>query len=176
MRVANRILAAVVALALFAGAVLVVAEVVAAVFGDRPWAIPYRQWYGDGATTAWDSTLVRLVSAGLVAVGLVLIVSQLAPRRPERLRVAHRNDGARADVGRRSVEQSVQRAVMPLDGVAGADVRGQRRSVRVRVQSSRRVPGDLEHKVREAAAGRLAELGLAERLRLDVSVSPREPG
>lgn len=174
MRLANRILAAAVSLALIAGAVLLVVEVVAAAFRDGPWYVPYDEWYREAGGTNWSSSVVRLLSVGLVVVGLVLVVTQLAPRRPRRLPLANRPGGALADVARRSVERSVERAVTTVDGVAGADVRGQRRSVRVRVQSSRRVPGDLERQVREVAAGRLSELGLGERLGLDVRVSPRE--
>jgi hypothetical protein len=174
VRVANRVLAAAFALALLLAALLVVAEVVAAVFATRPWLVPYDEWYREAQRTTWDSALARGVSAGLAVVGLVLVVAQVAPRRPRDLPLAHRPGGAPAEVGRRSVERSVDRAVMAVDGVAGVEVRAARRAVRVRAQSSWRVPGDQESKVREAVAGRLGELGVAERLGIEVSVSARD--
>ncbi len=174
MRAVNRVLSAVVALALLAGALLLVAEVVVAAVGGDPWIVPYDRWYDEASRTSWDSVAVRLVAAVLVLVGLALLVAELAPRPPRWLPLADRPASPPAAIERRSVEGSVQRAVTGLDGVARARVRGDRRSAYIRVDSSRREPGELESKVRNAAADRLKELGLDEQLRVDIKVSARE--
>lgn len=174
IRVANRVLAAVVALALLAASLLVAAEIVVAALDRPPWVLPVDSWYRTARGDAWESGAVRLACAGLAACGALLLASQLIRRRPDELTLPDRPDTAPATVTRRGVERSVEQAVASVDGVSRASARLGRHGVAVSVETNRRRPGDLQERVQEAGEARLGSLGLAGGISLDARVRSRE--
>ncbi|OQO94633.1 hypothetical protein B1813_00520 [Saccharomonospora piscinae] len=143
MRVVNRLLATVLALALAAGGVLVIVEVVAAALDRGPvwwdWQAAVR-WT---QRTAWEDTVVRVVCAILLAAGLLLLAAELTRPRLRRLRVAPRTDDARGEpidtaYTRRGVAEAVRAAVTRVDGVRSARVTVKRRAVKVMATAASR--------------------------------------
>ena len=161
MRVVNRLLAVAAALFLVVACVLVAVEIVVAELGNDPWVIPHDRWYENARAHDWSSGWSRRLFLALAALGLVLLIVQLARRRPAALPMERGRRQRPAEVSRRSIERSLGRAVGRVDGVASGKARVKRGTVRVRATSNRRQPGDLETRVGEAARQRLSSLELA---------------
>lgn len=173
MRIFGRLVAAVLALVLLAGCLLVVLEILLAGLGRSPLVIPFDRWYDDALTTPWTDANLRLLFLALIVGGLVLLFLALASRRP--LGFPLRKTGAPVDaqVTRKSLEQSLSRAARDVDGVSGAKVRMSSKRAAVTATTNRRVPGDLGDAVKAAVAGRLESLPLADHADVSVNVNSR---
>lgn len=173
MRVVNRVLAAVLALTLLVGGVLVAVEIIVAGFDRRPWVLPHDRWYVSARLRTWDSGPARWTFFALTAAGLALLVLQVARRRPATLPMAP--GAVPAAVNRRSLERSLVREASRIDGVATAKARiGEERADVVAV-STRRQTDDLVPRITEALDARLRALGLARPPAVKVKVEGRAP-
>jgi len=171
MRVANRVLAAVLGLALFAGGLLVAVEIVVAGFDRRPWVVPHDDWYTSARLLTWESAPPRWIFIGLVVAGLALLISQLARRRPSTLALTP--GGVPADVARRSLERSLAREALRVDGVAAAKAKVSNDRAEVVATSNRRQTDDLGPLVTQAIDRRMGALGLARPPAVRVKVNGR---
>lgn len=77
MRAANRLLSLLLGLAFLVGGLLVAAEAVAALLGRGPLLIPARDWAAAARQLRVDQLEVRVGSAALAALGLLLLVLEL---------------------------------------------------------------------------------------------------
>ena len=159
MRIANRVLAAVLALALLVGGLIVAVEIVVAGFDRRPWVLPHDDWYRSARLRTWDSAPPRWIFIGLIAAGLVLLFVQLARRRPPVLALTP--GAVPADIGRRSVERSLAREARNIDGIAAAKAKIVKEKAEVVANSNRRQTDDLEPVLSHALDRRMAAIGLA---------------
>ena len=171
MRIANRVLAAVLALALLVGGLIVAVEIVVAGFDRRPWVLPHDDWYRSARLRTWDSAPPRWIFIGLVAAGLVLLFIQLARRRPTTLALTP--GAVPADVGRRSLERSLAREARSVDGIAAAKAKVGKEKAEVVASSNRRQTADLEPAVSKALDRRMAAIGLARPPAVRVKVQGR---
>ncbi len=173
MRVLSRLIALAVALALVAGCVIVAVEIVVAEVGREPWVIPHDEWYQSARTNAWSSPDARLLCLVVAAAGLVLLLLQLAKRRPTELAMETRDSKHPAALQRRGIERSLVRAVTRVDGVASAKAKLSKTKARITATSNRRLPGDLEDRITKAADRRLSALKLESPPSLTVRLSNR---
>jgi hypothetical protein len=74
MRLVNRVLAALLSLALVAGAVLLIATVVADRTSHHQGIVHWRAAYHWARTTTWDAGSIRVICGILILVGLVLLI------------------------------------------------------------------------------------------------------
>lgn len=174
MRVVNRVLAAVLALALLVGGLLVAVEIVVAGFDRPPWVLPHDRWYVSARTRSWDAGPPRWIFIGLVVAGLVLLFLQLARRRPASLPMTPA--GVPGDVSRRSVEKALVREAKRVDGVAGARARVGGDRADVAAVTTRRQVGDLQPRLQAAMDTRLGKLALARPPAARVKVDARGDG
>ena len=168
MRIVNRVLAAVLALGLLVGGLIVAVEIVVAGFDRRPWVLPHDDWYRSARLRTWDSAPPRWIFIGLIVAGLVLLVLQLARRRPTVLTLTP--GAVPADVGRRSLEKSLVREATSVDGIAAAKAKVKKDKAQVVASSNRRQTDDLEPAVSRALDRRMAAIGLARPPALRVKV------
>lgn len=176
MRVVERFLSLLLALAGVVGAVLLALEVGWAVAGKQPLLVPWRSAYTSGTTNSWESTPARTVAILLIAVGLLLLVAELKPRRASRLRLTGGDPTVDAAITRRSVRASLLSGARQVDGVSDAKARVTTRRATVDAvsrlgspETAKGLTGELEAKLRS----RLEALQLAKTPRLRVRVSPR---
>lgn len=174
MRAISRIVAGLLALAAVVGGVLLVVEVALAALERSPWLVPWDRWWRSTREQAWSSGDTRTVAVVLVAVGLALLVVALSRWRPARLPLRDEPGVVGGDVKRTSLEAAIRRTAEDLDGVEKAAVRVAGSRARVRVDSSRREPGDLGTQVEHRVAERLDALQLGAPPRVAVHVRPRE--
>ena len=162
MRVANRLLAGVVALGLLAAGLLTAVEVVTGAVRGRPLVVPWDDWYDDARRDAWSTREARAVLLVLLAVGLAFLVLQLLRRGPQSL-ARPAPDGASTatvEVNTRSLERALTRRVTSIDGVERASVAISHQRASIRVRTARRDPGGLEASARRVVEERLRSLGL----------------
>jgi len=167
----NRLLAALVSLAVVAGAVLLIGEVIRWALGMQEWVVPYQDWWRSlDALSAGDDRF--LVVAAIVAVlGLLLLLFELVPRRPANLATAPLADGVTTVATRGGVRSAAVSAARSVSGVRSASASVRRRSVGVTVHTRvRDVAPNLRQSVREAVEESLAALELRSRPRVRVSV------
>ena len=177
MALTRRILSVLLALVLLLGGLLAAVEIVLALL-DRPsWLIPREEWANDVTDQTWDSSTVRAILVGLIVVGLVLLLVGLSRGRPAALALSPR-EGTPPQVtvtaSRRGIERSLEQAAREAEGITDAKATVSRRTATVWATSRTRSPGDLRAGVESALAARLADLGLAGRLRTKVRVTSRE--
>ena len=176
--VLNRVLAALLALALVLGGLLAAVEIVLARLGRPAWLVPHEQWSGWLSQQTWDGALVRLVLAGLVVVGLLLLVPALRRGKPHALPLAAPDGagspGVRVTASRRGIERDLATVARRAPGVTRASARVTRRKAVVRASTSLRSEGDLRERVAADVTARLQETGLAATLRPRVRLTKEE--
>ena len=171
MHLLNRVLATLLALALFLGGLLAVAEIVLAAL-DRPaWLAPHQQWNSWLGGRTLSDGIVRAALIGLALLGLLLLIAALRRGKPGALRLPGRTEGVRVSASRRGIERSLATAARRADGVRAARARARRRSVRVKATTALRATEDLQQPVTTVVTERLDQLGLTGVLRPRVTVS-----
>lgn len=175
MRIVSRLIALALAVGLVVGGVLVAVEIVIAEIGRAPWVLPYDQWYESARTNAWSSPSTRQLALVLAVAGLLLLLLQLARRRPRALALETGSSDHSADLHRRGIERSLVRAVTRVDGVSSATAKISSSRTRVTASSTRRLPGDLEARVKQAAEQRMAAFKLASPPALSVTLHSPGP-
>lgn len=173
MRTVNRVLAAVAGLVLLVGGLLAAIEIAVAYVGGGPWILPYDAWYRHARSNAWDRGGVRGLLIAITAVGMVILAMQLVRRRPLTLSMRSDTDATYA-VRRHSLERSLVRTAERVDGVESARAKIDRRRLRIKARSNRRLPGDVQAALEGAMSGRLAALELESALPVRISLRLRE--
>lgn len=173
MRTFTRVISAVLAVALLAGGVLGVIEVLLAASGRQPWLVPGDRWDRNLRTTPWRDNAAVVAAIILLAVGLLLLLSQLLRRRPASYEVTVPPEArARAEVSRRGIERAAGQAASQIDGVDKVHARAGAKSLRIDARTSRTSDDTLETAVSDAVGNALMPLQLRNPPPLDVRVRP----
>lgn len=176
MRVLNRIVSAVLALALLVGGVVVAVEIVAAFFGrEEPLLLPWDEWYRSAIETPWSDPDLRLAFALMLLAGVGLLWLEAASRRPMAVAMASREGTAPADLDRRGLERWLAGRVSNVDGVAKAKVRIDKKGAHVDAVTPGRETGPVREQLESAAGEALDELDLARPLPVRVRVQSGRP-
>jgi len=96
MRLLNRPLALILALALAGASIILIIEVIAVAVHASPVVVHWTAWYHWAGKTRWNALVVRAWSAILIAVGAVIVAFELKPRRVTRLRLRTADDATDA--------------------------------------------------------------------------------
>lgn len=176
MRVVERFLSLLLALAIVVGAVLLALEVGWAALGKPPLLIAWRTAYSSGGRNAWDSTPARVLAVVLLVVGLLLLIAELKPRRAPRLEMTSIDPYTDTAITRRSLRATLLNGARQVDGVSDAKAKVSKRKVNViavsrlgSADTAKGLTGELEAAVR----GRLDALQLAAAPTLRARVAPR---
>lgn len=176
MRLVNRVLAFLAAVALACLGAGVALEVIAVRLGADPVLVHWPVAYGWAERNTWHAGSVKLVFALTAVAGLILLVSQLKPRRPSRLPIAADNPATDAALTRRGLAAAIRAAAGEVDGIGDSSVRVRRRRVQVTATSAGASPqtaADLRGALTKAVDSRLDALQLKPRPRASVRVSTR---
>ncbi len=177
MTVFNRVLAFLVSIALAALAVVVTVEVVAVALDKTPVLFDWRPAYDQGFTSTWTDTPVRAICIGLIALGLLILLSQLAPRKPSRLGMKSDVPGLTVGVTRHGLAASAESAAESVDGIGRSTAKVGKRKVAVSARSRHTDEASakqLEGAVKAAVAVRFDRLKLSRQPKIKVSVRPRK--
>ncbi len=178
MRHANRILAALLSLALIVAGVLLIIEVIADRVVHHAAIIGWKSAYDWAGRTTWNSGGIRVACAILIVAGLVLLIAELKPARMSRL-AADPDQASAAGIDaaytRRGVAATLRSAVTAVDGVRAASVKVRRRKIIITAAAIAE-DGTVAQKLREpvsaAARQRLAALRLRRAPKVSARVTP----
>jgi hypothetical protein len=175
MRILNRLLAFIVALALVGAGIIIVVEVIAARSHAGPLIIHWHAIEAWGRRNTWKATSVELACSITVAAGLILLIPQLIRRRPSRLTI-EADDATDAAVTRKGVVVTIRGAVSEVEGIATTRVKVGRHRIRVNALSAATEPETLDElgpKVEAAATSKLDALRLHPHRRVRVAINGR---
>jgi uncharacterized protein DUF6286 len=176
MRLLNRPLAFILAVALTAASIILIIEVIVFAVHGSPAVVPWPTWYHWAEATRWDRLVVRVWSAILIAIGVLLLALELKPRRVTRLSLHSGNDATDAALTRSGLAGMLRGAATSIDGITSATVTVRRRRAWVSARSAARgraAAGALKDPVIQAARTRLEDLNLDRPPRLKVRVHSR---
>ena len=176
MRVLNRPLGFILAAAVFAVCVVAIAEVIGFFVHRGPVLVHWTTWYDWARATRWDAGVVRVWSAVLIVVGVLILAGEFKPHRVTRLPLHSLHDATDAAVTRRGLSGMLRTAATGVDGVSSATVKVRRGRARVTATSAARGRAAAEahtEPVTQAARARLDQLGLRYPPRLKVRVLPK---
>jgi uncharacterized protein DUF6286 len=171
MRTLFRVLSPLLGLAVAAVGVFVALEVIWSWMRPAagPLLLPWHVWQVTLQEWTWTSTPVRLIAAGLVVVGLLLLVLALRSGRRE-VRLIQPAPEITVTTSPRSLARLVGHQVRELDHVTSASVTATPRKVRVWAASQQ--PADAARSgITDAVQTLLSDLPLARTPRVRVSVS-----
>ena len=177
MKIVNRLLAALLGFALMAGGAVLAIEVAAQRLGTGPLLVDWPAMYRWASRTPWTATSVRLLCLALAVLGLALLIAQLLPRRPRRLRLDSDSPMTDAAITGRGLAQTLRAIVADIDGIRAARVAVRRRRVRITAKAAARQPDSgspIHDRVVNVAQERLDALRLQRAPRLAVRVTRRE--
>lgn len=172
IRLLNRLLAALLSLALIVVGALLVVEVVAQRLGKPPAIVDWHRSYDWARRTEWQQGSVRVTCIALAVAGLLLLALELKRSRPRRLQV----NSAEADTAytRRGVAAAIGNAVGNVDGINSTKVTVKRRKVKVAATTAGLAPytaEGLQEPATAAAQQRLEALELQSPPTLSVRVT-----
>ena len=176
MRLLNRPLAFILAVALAAASVIVIIEVIAAAAHASPVVVHWPAWYHWARATRWDALVVRVWSAILIAVGVLILAIELKPRRIARLPLRPGDPATDAALTRSGLAGTLQAAATSIDGITSATATVRRRRARVTARSAARgraAVSALHDPVTQAVRGHLDDLDLYRPPRLTVRIHAR---
>jgi hypothetical protein len=176
MRLLNRPLAFILAVALAAASIIVIIEVIAAAAHASPVVMHWPTWYRWAEKTRWDALVVRVWSAILIAIGVLILAIELKPRRITRLPLRSGDEATEAALTRSGLAGTLRAAATSIDGITSATVSVRRRRARVAAKSAARgraAAGALKDPVTQAVRDRLEDLDLYRPPRLKVHVISR---
>jgi Family of unknown function (DUF6286) len=176
MRLLNRPLAFILAVALAGASVILIVEVIEFAVGAGPAIVHWPTWYHWAHTTKWNAHVIRVWSAILIVIGVLILALELKPRRITRLRLRSDNEATDATLTRSGLAGTLRAAATGIDGISGADVIVRRRRARIAAKSAARgraAAHPLRRPVTQAVGDRLNSLNLHHPPRLKVRVITR---
>lgn len=172
LHLVNRLLAVVVSLALVVAAALTVVEVTRWFIGASSLVIPWRDWTSTLTDLRAQDDALIVASGIAVLLGLLLLLFELKPRRPDALPTEPLLPGVDAVVTRKGLASSATTAARSVSGVVSADSSVRRRTVRVTARTpARGSERELREPVKHAVEQALADLALRRRPKVRVSVA-----
>ena len=174
LHLVNRLLAAVVAVAVVVVAVIVSVEVVRWALDLSAWLVPWRRWGAALADLRADDQALLVASAVTAAVGLLLLAFELKRRRPDALPTRPLLEGVPTVATRAGVGNAATTAARGVSGVSQASAAVRRSTVSLRVRTRARGAGPgLTEQVSSAVEQALADLELVRTPRVKVSVEEK---
>jgi hypothetical protein len=175
MRLLNRPLALILAVALAGASVLLIVEVIAHALHVGPAIVPWHVWYRWAHRTRWDALVIKVWSVVLIVIGALVLAAELRPPRVTRLRLQS-GDATDAAVTRSGLAGTLRGAATGVDGITGAAVTIRRGRARVTARSAARgraAADTLREPVTGAVRDRLDSMDLRHPPRLTVRVITR---
>jgi hypothetical protein len=176
MRLLNRPLALILAVALAGASIILLIEVIAFAVHASPVIVHWTTWYHWAGKTHWNALVIRVWSAILIVIGALILAIELKPRRVTRLRLRTADEATDAALTRSGLARTLRAAATGIDGITRAAVTVRRRRARVAARSAARgraAADALKQPVTQALHGCLNDLDMYRPPRLKVRVTSR---
>jgi hypothetical protein len=176
MRIVNRALAFVLAVALLAASVILIIEVIAHTLNHAPVIVHWTTWQHWADRTAWNRAVIKDWSIVLIVTGALILLLELKPRRKRRLTFASHADATDAAITTKGLAGTVHAAAVEVDGIRRATVGATTRKVKVKATSAahdKAAAYAVREPLTQAAQARIDGLALQHPPRLSVRVTAR---
>lgn len=176
MRILNRFLAFILALAVFAVCIVVIVEVIGYAINGEHVIVDWMSWQRWAERTHFDSTVVKVLSIIFIVVGLILLVAELKPRRVARVNLESDEVATDAAITTKGIAVVARTATADVDGISTASASASPRRVAVTATAAERDKAHaqaLAAPVTAAVQTRLDSLRMQRHPRLSVRVKPR---
>lgn len=172
MKLLNRLVSVIVALALLIFSVLVLVEIVWAYGfgGSTEVLLPYPAAADYLAEQTWGSRPVRAILIAVVLLGVLLFVLEVRRSRPGLLVLASSGEPVTTGADRRSVEKAAATAATQVDGISTARARISRRRITVAAKAGVRDVTGLHEGLTARMTSWIDGLNLADPPALSVTV------
>src|SRR3954451_15437832 len=141
MRVFDRLLSVLIALALLVLGLTVTVEVVHTFFGQPGHLLlPWEDLAGWARGSTWSDLLVRALGAAVTIVGLALLLTEIRRRRAGLVTLSPRVDGVTSGVTRSSLTRALAATAEDVDGVRSASAPLRRRRADIKAVTALRDP------------------------------------
>ncbi len=171
MRLVNRLTGLLLGLALACAAGIAIIEAALGLLGRPAWLVDRSLMHRSLSELRWDHPTLVVILLAAVVVGLLLLLAQLAPRRPRALDVRDDDRHRQVSIDARGLEERLRHTAMDDSAVLGARVRARRRRARIIAAVP---PGtdraEVRGRLRQSVGESVEELRLAGRYRPAVSV------
>jgi hypothetical protein len=168
-RIMLRVLSALVALALIAGACLLIGQVVVGMTGGGDFLVPTAHWYDALRETPWGDASVVYTGTALLVTGLLVIVVVVLTR-PRLFTLARPEEAVEVVIAPRAVAQMLRRQAEAVPGVGAASVEVSRVLARISVTAPLASPEKVEQSLAEALAHGLKQVPWTRVPRLEIEV------
>ena len=176
MRIVNRFLAFILALAILAASVIVIVEVISYAINKKSLIVDWMRWQAWAERTHFNSTAIKVVSIILIVVGLLLLLAELKPRRTTRLGLQSDDMATDTAITTKGIAAVAKAATTEVDGVSDASASASHRRVTITATSTERDKGfaqGLTAPVTTAVQTRLDSLRMQRHPRLSVRIKAR---
>lgn len=164
-----RVVSALIALTLVAGACLLIGQVVVSMTGGGDFLLPVAQWYRSLRGTAWSDASVVYAGVALVIVGLLLIAVVVLGR-PRLFRLAPPEDTVEVVILPRAVAQMLRRQADAVPGVGSASAEVSKDVARISVSAPLAAPEQVEQDLARALTHALKQIPWIQMPRLEIEV------
>jgi hypothetical protein len=175
MRILNRFLAFILALAVLAVCIVVIVEVIAYAINGEHLIVDWMSWQRWAERTTFNSTVIKVLSIIFIVVGLILLL-ELKPRRVTRVSLQSDEVATEAAISTKGLAVVARTATTDVDGVSNASASASPRRVTVTATAAERDRAHaqaLTAPVTTAVQTRLDSLRMQRHPRLSVRVKPR---
>jgi hypothetical protein len=176
VRIFNRLLAFVVALAIAAAGIITIVEVIGErAFSSGPVIIDWRGMLRWGQHNTWQAMSVELACGATALVGLLLVLLQVKPRRPSRIPL-QAGENTTVALTRGGMATTVRAAALDVEGISGAKVKVRHSRIAVKVRSAAVTNSEAQAysgPVHDAVSEQLDPLEPRQRQRIKVRVQTR---
>ena len=176
MRILNRFLAFILALAVLAVCVVVIVEVIAYAINGEHLIVDWMSWQRWAERTHFDSTVIKVLSITFIVVGFILLVAELKPRRVTRISLQSDEAATDTAITTRGIAVVAKAATTDIDGITDASASASHRRVSVTATAAERDKAHaqaLTAPVTAAVQSHLDSLRMQRHPRVSVRVKPR---
>jgi hypothetical protein len=176
MRIVNRLLAFIVAVALLGVSVIVIVEVIGYAINGESVLVPWMTWEQWAERTHFNSTVIKVWSIILIVAGAILLIAELKPRRVTRVGLQSDSRATETAITTKGIAAVAKAATSEVDGIGDSSASASRRRVSVTATSATKEKTDaqvLTAPVTTAVQTRLDSLDMQQQPRLSVHVKPR---
>jgi len=176
MRILNRFLAFILAIAVLAVCIVVIAEVIAYAINGEHLIVDWMSWQRWAERTHFDSSVIKVLSIIFIVVGLILLLAELKPRRVTRVSLQSAEAATDAAITTKGIAVVARTATTDVDGISDASTSASPRRVTVTATAAERDSAHAQSLIAPVTAAvqtRLDSLRMQRHPRLSVRVKPR---
>lgn len=170
MRIANRILAIILGLALILGGLISAINIILGVTENKSWIFHWHSWYRYSQNNFWSKGPSLLTFFILLVLALILLILELKHRKNSYINLKIDKPSVQMRLHKSSTEKYLANIVQHIDGIASAKVSLSDKKANVVATTHRRKYKDLSQPIKTTLKDHIEKLPLEKHPSINVSV------